>query len=212
MEANPHQGKVEGLLLLHSEVFSGKLGRLQNVEVKLPVIATTSPKFYRPRQLPYALREKIETELFDLTKGGTIEPIHYSEWAAPIVPAMKNNGKVRICGEYQLTVNQVSKCDSYTIPRIEDLFARIAEGQQVTPLDLDRAYQQVVLDEESCKYNVINTHQGLYQYNRLLFGVSSTPGIFQRTTETLLQAIPGVVAHLDDILITGRNEQSICLP
>ena len=34
LEANPHQGKVEGLLLLHSEVFSGKLGRLQGVEVK----------------------------------------------------------------------------------------------------------------------------------------------------------------------------------
>ena len=77
--ANPHQGKVERLLLLHSEVFSGKLGRLQGAEVKLPVTETSRPKFYRPRQVPYALREKIEEELFDLTKAGIIEPIHYSE-------------------------------------------------------------------------------------------------------------------------------------
>ena len=68
LEANPHQGKVEGLLLLHSEVFSRKLGRLQGVEVKLPVTEKTSPKFYRPRQVSYAFREKIEEELFDLTK------------------------------------------------------------------------------------------------------------------------------------------------
>ena len=68
LEANPHQGKVEGLLLLHSEVFSGKLGRLQGVKLILPVTETMSPKFYRPRQVPYALREKIEEELFDLTK------------------------------------------------------------------------------------------------------------------------------------------------
>ena len=75
---------MEGLLLLHSEVFSDRLGRLQGVKVKLPVTETTSPKFYQPRQVPYALREKIEEELFDLTKARIIEPIHYSEWAAPI--------------------------------------------------------------------------------------------------------------------------------
>ena len=68
LEANPHQGKVEELLLSHSEVFSGRLGRLQAAIVKLPVTETTSPKFYRPRQVPYAVREKIEEELFDLTK------------------------------------------------------------------------------------------------------------------------------------------------
>ena len=45
LEANPNQGKVEGLLLLHSQVFSGRLGRLQSVEVKLPVTEMTSPKF-----------------------------------------------------------------------------------------------------------------------------------------------------------------------
>ena len=69
---------MEGLLLLHSEVLSGKLGRLQGVEVKLPVTEMTSPKFYRPRQVSYALREKIEEELFDLAKVGIIEPMHYS--------------------------------------------------------------------------------------------------------------------------------------
>ena len=104
-------------------------------------------------------------------------------------------------------MNHVSKCDTYPIPRIEDLFARIAGGQQFTTLDLDRAYQQLVLDEESRTYVVINTHQGLFQYNRLRFGVSSAPGIFQRAMETLLQAMPGMVVYLDDLLITGRNEQ-----
>ena len=48
LEANLHQRIVEVLFLLHSKAFSGKLGRLQGVEVKLPVKETTSPKFYRP--------------------------------------------------------------------------------------------------------------------------------------------------------------------
>ena len=48
----------------------------------------------------------------------------------------------------------------------------------------------------------INTHMGLYQYNRLPFGVSSAPAIFQRTIENILKGIPRVCVYLDDILVT----------
>ena len=48
---------------------------------------------------------------------------------------------------------------------------------------------------------------GLFTYNRLPFGISSPPGIFQHTMEGLLQGIPKVVGHLDDILVTGLSEE-----
>lgn len=80
------------------------------------------------------------------------------------------------------------------------------EGKQFTKLDLSQAYQQILLDEESKKLLVINTHQGLFRYNRLPFGVSSAPGIFQRTMETILKGIPHVTVYLDDILIMGKTE------
>ena len=72
---------------------------------------------------------------------------------------------------------------------------------------MSQAYQQLLLDEESKKFTTINTHKGLYQYNRLPFGVSSAPGIFQRTMENLLQGIPHVVVvRVDDILVSGMND------
>ena len=67
------------------------------------------------------------------------------------------------------------------------LFAQLAGVKVFMKLDLSEAYQQLLLDEESKNYVVINSHQGLFHYNHLPFGVSSDIGIFQRTIENLLQ-------------------------
>ena len=32
-----------------------------------------------------------------------IESVRFSDWAAPIVPVVKSDGHVRICGDYRLT-------------------------------------------------------------------------------------------------------------
>ena len=53
----------------------------------------------------------------------------------------------------------------------------------------------------------MNTHKGLFQYNRLPFGISAAPSIFQRTLESLLADIHHVSVYLDDILIAGVDEK-----
>ena len=103
-------------------------------------------------------------------------------------------------------MNQVSKLIEYPLPRVDDLFATLAGGKLFTKLDMSHAYQQLLLDEDSKQYVTINTHKGLFKYNRLVFGVASSPAIFQRTMDTLLQGIPHVAVYLDDILITGATE------
>uniref|UniRef100_A0AAV2K5K2 Gypsy retrotransposon integrase-like protein 1 n=1 Tax=Knipowitschia caucasica TaxID=637954 RepID=A0AAV2K5K2_KNICA len=152
------------------------------------------------------MRKKVETELERLTKQGVIEPVKFSEWAAPIVPVLKPDGGARICGDYKLTVNPVSKLEQYPIPRLEDLFEKLTGGEKFSKLDLSHAYQQVSLDETSKPYVTINTQKGLFQVNRLPFGVSSSPAIFQRMMEGLLSRIPNVAVYLDDILLTGRSD------
>ena len=89
--------------------------------------------------------------------------------------------------------------------RIDDLFASFAGGQRFSKLDLARAYQQLKLDEESKKFIVINTQKGLFQYNRLPFGVLAAPAIFQRTIEGVLRGISNICIYLDNILITGKT-------
>ena len=95
----------------------------------------------------------VEQQLDKLEKDGVIEPVQHSEWAAPIVPVLKSDKSVRICGDFKQTVNQASRLDKYPIPRIEDLFAKLAGGQRFTKLDMSQAYQQLELDEDSKQYS-----------------------------------------------------------
>ena len=135
-----------------------------------------------------------------------ITKVSHSDWAAPIVPVPKKNGRFRICGDYKVTVNQALAVDQYPLPKPEDLFAMLSGGKKFSKLDLSQAYQQVELEDSSKAFVTINTHLGLYRYNRLPFGVASAPALFQKLMDTVLQDLPHVICYLDDILVTGKDD------
>ena len=82
----------------------------------------------------------------------------------------------------------------------------LAGGEKFSKLDLSQAYQQLKLDESSSGLLTISTHKGLYQPDRLQFGVHSATGIFQREMDKHLAGIPCVKVRVDDILVTGKND------
>ena len=104
---------------------------------------------------------------------------------------------IRVCGDYKVTVNSVLEVDQHPLPNPEELFVELSGGEKFSKLDLSRA-------EDSREYVTINTHKGLY---RLPFEVSSASAIFQSKIEQVLQGIPMVVCRVDDILISGKNDQ-----
>ena len=195
MQAAPPTN-LQAVLDRQAGIFKDKLGLVKGVSAKLFVDPEVVRRFCKPRTVPFALREKVNKELERLEKSGVIEPVQFSDWAAPIVPVLKQDGSMRICGDYKITVNRAAKTDPFPLPRIDDLFASLDGGKTFSKLDLAHAYQQLELDEESRKLVVINTQKGLFQYNRLPFGVSAAPGIFQRTIEGVLRGIPHVCVYL----------------
>lgn len=110
---------AQDILAKYADVFRDELGTLKGTLVKLCVDPNAQPRFFKPRTVPYAMRAKVEAELERLQQAGVIEPVKSSDWAAPIVPVTKEDGDVRICGDYKLTINQASQLDTYPLPRIE---------------------------------------------------------------------------------------------
>lgn len=207
VEATVHSlSDVKTLVHEFSEVFEESLGTFKGREATIHVPQDAPTKFFKPRPLPFALKDGVTQELQRLQREGVIVPVKTSTWAAPIVPVAKKDGRVRICGDFKGTVNPVATLEKYPIPRIEDLWATLSGGEKFTKLDLRDAYQQVVLEQDSRKYVTISTHMSLFQYTRLPFGVSSAPAIFQREMENLFRGLPHVAVYFDDILVTGTSD------
>ena len=190
------------------KVFEKSLGTMKDAKAHIHLHPDATPKYCKPRPVPYSLMTRIETELDRLVELGILEPVDVSDWAAPIVPIVKSDNSIRICGDYKVTVNQAAKLDNYPIPKADDLYTKLVGGQKFTKLDLSQAYQQMVLDDESRQCLTINTHKGLFRPMRLAFGVSSAPGIFQREMEKRLAKVPFTVVRVDDVLISGENDEA----
>ena len=73
--------------------------KLKNFVVNIPVELDAAPKYFHARAVPYSLREKTETELDCLVKNGVYQQVSHSEWATPIVPVVKEDDSVCICGD-----------------------------------------------------------------------------------------------------------------
>lgn len=187
------------------DVINDKLGtytvRLINVVTK----ENAKPKFMRPYSLPYKIKDKVAFEIDNLVAQKRFIPVETSEHGSPIVPVPKGDGSLRICGDYKNTVNPNLVIDRYPLPLPEDLFQKIANSNWFSKLDLSHAYQQMLLDEPSRKLLTLSTHKGLFQPTRLMYGVASAPGIFQREIEKLFQGMPFIACYQDDILIGGTD-------
>ncbi|GFX05700.1 retrovirus-related Pol polyprotein from transposon 412 [Trichonephila clavipes] len=77
-----------------------------------------------PRRLPFAKQEEVQKLIKDMKNNDVIEPSS-SPWASPVVLVRKKDGSTRFCVDHRW-VNDVSKKDSYPMPRIDDTLDTLA--------------------------------------------------------------------------------------
>lgn len=197
----------ENLTKLFPKVFSDDLGCFNKFEINLTLKPDARPVFFKSRPVPFALRDKVDAELDRLVSLGILKPVTYSEYASPIVPVLKRDGSVRICADYSVTINKQLLVEKYPLPTSQELFSKLHGGVIFSKLDLSMAYNQLKIHESSQNITCINTPRGLFNYTRLIFGLSSAPAIFQRVIEQIVGDIEGVLCFQDDVLATGNFQE-----
>lgn len=197
---------VNSFKLKFPNVFLSGVGKIEGIQASLNLKKDSKPIFMKPRTVPFALIPRVEQELENLVSEGVLTKVDHSEWATPIVPVVKRK-KIRICGDFKVTINPVLDIDEHPLPTIDELFASMAGGIKFSKIDLSQAYLQLEVRPEDRHLLTLSTHKGLYRCNRLMYGVASAPAIWQREMEKILQGIPGVTVFLDDIKITGETDE-----
>jgi hypothetical protein len=164
--------RVRHLLSEFNDVFAEGLGTYTGPPVSLKLKESAKPRFLKARNVPFALKEKVEAQLQREIEQGILVPVEHSEFASPIVPVLKADGNIRVCADFKQTLNPNIEADTYPLPKIDELFAKLTGGKRFSKLDLSQAYMQLPLDAESQELCTVNTHKGLLRYTRLPFGVS----------------------------------------
>ncbi|XP_053698840.1 uncharacterized protein K02A2.6-like [Sabethes cyaneus] len=197
---------VRSLVGKYANVYDESIGRIKGLQARLCLKPNARPVYVKARQVPFSLRDAVEKELDLLVENGVLEKVNHSAWATPVVAIMKSNNRVRLCGDYKVTVNPNLEIDDHPLPTIEELFASVAGGEKFTKIDLTQAYLQLEVEEGDREVLTLSTHRGLYRPTRLMYGIASAPAIWQRLMEEVLNGIPGVTVFLDDIRVTGPND------
>ncbi|XDV12346.1 hypothetical protein PO909_001044 [Leuciscus waleckii] len=103
--------------------------------------------------------------------------------------------------------NKAIIVDAYPLPHMEETLAALSGATVFSTIDLENAYHQVPLHPDSRDLTAFITHNGLFRFCRVPYGLASAPAAFQKMMSTILKDIPNVQNYLDDIICFGRTQQ-----
>ena len=159
------------------------------------------------RRVPVQLHDKVKAELKRMVDMGVITPVTTpTDWCAPMVTVVKPNGKVRICVD-QKRLNKSVKRSHFLLPTVDDTLSKLAGARYFSSLDAASGFWQIPLDPESAPLTTFLTPFGTFHFNRLPFGITSAPEVFQQRIVNILGDIPNVVAYMDDILVFTPTQE-----
>ncbi|MCD1431043.1 DDE-type integrase/transposase/recombinase [Klebsiella pneumoniae] len=199
--------KFDKLLNEYYDVFDtghGSKGRTNVTQHKIDT-GNARPIRQTARRLPLAKREEADRIVQEMAKEGVIEPSG-SPWASPVVLVKKKDGSTRFCVDYR-QLNNVTKKDSYPLPRIDDTLDTLAGSRIFSTLDLKSGYWQVELAPEDKEKTAFTVGTGLWQFTVMPFGLCNAPATFERLMDTVLKGLSWktCLVYLDDIIVVGKT-------
>lgn len=121
------KAKLKCILNKYAVLQHPTAGKIKGHQARINLKPETVPKFVKARRVPFALMDAVERELGRQVAEGVLEKVDSCEWATPIVVVPKTNMRVRICGDYKITINPAMIIDEHPLPTIEELLVQCRE-------------------------------------------------------------------------------------
>ena len=160
-----------------------------------------------PRRLNTEKKKAADETIKELLRAGLIRESN-SPFASGIVMVRKKDGTYRMCIDFRM-LNDITIPDAFPLPRTDDLIEALGSARLFSSMDLGSAFWQVGLPEEKKHTTAFATPEGLYEFNRMPFGLCNAAATFQRLMSKAMKKIQSkygnlVLCYIDDIL-TATN-------
>lgn len=184
---------------------TGNLGRTTLIEHEIELVSEGKMRDLPMYRYSPKVWEKIEEELERWMSLKVIEECN-SEFASPLVPVKKANGKIRVCLDSR-RINSVTKKDAYPMRNMAEIFHRLQKAKYFSIVDLKDAYFQIPLKESSRNYTAFRTPKGLFRFKVVPFGLKNAPFTMNRLMNLAIgfDLEPFVFVYLDDIIIATET-------
>ncbi|MBW0583324.1 hypothetical protein O181_123039 [Austropuccinia psidii MF-1] len=154
-------------------------------------------------------RKEVEKHINELLDMDVIRKIGHNKIVEITTPFLMSwyDGIYRFCEDFR-ALNNYTKADRYSIPRIPDALDRLANAKYKTKMDCMKGAQQNGVKPNSMKLLRIICHMSIYEYTRMPFGIKNAPSHFQRMMDTIFEEeiLEGwMVIYIADIIIYSET-------
>ena len=210
---NEQKAQLLQFLKSHKEIFATSMDQLSCTTVyqyRIETDPSCPPVQSRVYRATPKFKQIIKKKIDELLQNKIIEPSN-SPYSSPCLLVKKAKGTE---DEYRLVIdhrllNSITKSIFFHLVTIEDIIDSMGEMQPTifSVVDCMSGFLQIPLSPESKPKTAFVTHEGVYQYNRMPFGLKNAPFSYQRIMQVLLRGISYkfCLCFIDDVIIFSKN-------
>ena len=204
------QEDMDGITKGFSRLFQG-IGKAKVDPIHIYIDEKVKPVQQKQRKVAFHYMERLRAHLDELCANGVISgPLDSEEatgWISNIVITGKkwDSSKIRVNLDLR-DMEEAVRPSHFPMPTADDLRHQFAGSDRYTTLDMNHAFHQFPLDEESQELFVFWTPWGLYKFNTLAIGIHTASSECQEKLRRVLEGLDGVCQIQDDIVVHGRGK------